>query len=211
MKIAVFGASGRIGQRTVREALARGHEVRAIVHDPAHFHLTHPHLTVTVGDILDPASVAQTVAGQDVVVSAIGPTGSEHAQVLVEAAHSLLDGLTHAGVRRLIVVGGAGSLEVAPGVQLMDTPDFPAAWRPIAQAHRDALEVYRTAKLDWTYVSPAGFIAPGERTGTYRIGTDQLLTDDKGESHISMEDYAIALVDEIETPRFLRQRFTVAY
>ncbi|HLZ57791.1 MAG TPA: NAD(P)H-binding protein, partial [Ktedonosporobacter sp.] len=110
-----------------------------------------------------------------------------------------------------IVVGGAGSLEVAPGLHLVDTPDFPAAWKPTALAHRDALEVYRKANLDWTYVSPAALIAPGERTGTYRTGTDKLLTDEKGESRISAEDYAIAILDEVEHPHFIRRRFTVAY
>jgi putative NADH-flavin reductase len=110
-----------------------------------------------------------------------------------------------------IIVNGAGSLEVAPGVQLIDTPDFPAAWRPVALAHRDALQVYRASDLDWTALSPVAFIAPGERTATYRTGTDRLLTDEEGQSRISAEDYAVALVDEIETPRFVLQRFTVAY
>ena len=112
---------------------------------------------------------------------------------------------------RLIVVGGAGSLEVSPGVQLLETPEFPSAWKGVALAHRDALDAYRKSGLNWTYVSPAALIEPGRRTGQYRIGTDQLLKDEKGDSRISMEDYANAVVDEIEKPRFSRQRFTVAY
>ena len=213
MKIALFGASGTIGQRIALEALARGHEVKAIVREPARLHLSHQHLNVAAGNILDPASVAEAVAGYDVVVNATGPRrdGSESPQMPVDAAHSVIEGLTRAGVRRLIVVGGAGSLEVAPGKQLVDTADFPKAWLPGALATRDALAVYRTARLDWTVFSPAGLIQPGERTGTYRTGTDQLVTNDKGESYISAEDYAVALVDEIETPRFVRQRFTAAY
>ena len=122
-----------------------------------------------------------------------------------------MDGLAQARVDRLVVVGGAGSLEVAPGVQLVDTPEFPAAWKGIALAHRDALAVYRGAALDWTYISPAALIGPGERTGQYRTGTDQLLTDKEGESRISVEDFAVAFVDEIENQRFARQRMTVAY
>ncbi len=212
MKIAVFGASGTIGQRIAQEAFFRGHEVKAIVRDPARLPLAHPLLTIEVGDILDSARVAQTIVGSDVVVSAIGPTGSASVRVLVDAAHALIESLPQAGVKRLVVIGGAGSLEVAPGIQLVDTPDFPEALKALALAHREALEAYRTAEnLDWTYVSPALFIAPGERTGAYRIALDQLLTNGKGESRISAEDYAVALVDEIEAPRFVRQRFTVAY
>ncbi len=211
MKIALFGVNGMIGQSIAQEALSRGHEVTAIVRDPSRLSLTHPHLTAVAGDVLDPASVARTVSGHDVVVSAIGPGASQQPQVVVDAARSLLAGLPHTGVQRLIVVGGAGSLEVAPGVQLVDAPDFPEGWRPVALAHRDALQVYHSSNLDWTYISPAAFIAPGERTGGYRTGTDQLVTDENGESRISTEDYAVALVNEIENPQFIRRRFTVAY
>jgi putative NADH-flavin reductase len=126
-------------------------------------------------------------------------------------AHSLITGLVQAGVRRLVIVGGAGSLEVAPGVQLVDTPEFPAAWKGIALAHRDALDVFRTAELDWTYISPAAFIEPGKRTGSFRIGSNQLITDAQGNSRISNEDYAVALVDEVEKGNFIRRQMTVAY
>ena len=109
-------------------------------------------------------------------------------------------------------MGGAGSLEVAPGVQLLDTPDFPEDWRPLAQAHRDALEVYRqNADLEWTYISPAAFIAPGPRIGHYRTAGDQLLLDAQGKSSITIDDFAIAVVDELEQPRHIRERFTAAY
>jgi putative NADH-flavin reductase len=213
MKIALFGATGTIGQRITQEALNRGHKVTAIVRNPASVQIAHPNLTTVKGDALDPASVAQTVAGQDVVVSAVGPKrdGSSGTDFTVNVAHSLIEGLTRAGVSRLLVVGGAGSLEVAPGVLLFDTPDFPAAWRPGAKAAGRALEVYKTANLDWTYFSPANLITPGERTGKYRLGTDQLVTDKDGKSYISAEDYAVALVDEIEKPQFIRRRFTAAY
>jgi putative NADH-flavin reductase len=212
MKIALFGASGMIGQRVTQEALARGHQVTALVRHPEKVTASHHNLTVQAADALDPASVAAVVAGHDVVVSAISPNGQQP-QVLVDSAHSLLEGVARAGVQRLIVVGGAGSLEVAPGLQLVDSPAFNPAWRPGALAHREGLAVYRqsTANVDWTYFSPANYIAPGERTGTYRLGTEQLVTDDQGKSYISAEDYAVALLDEIETPRFTRQRFTAAY
>jgi uncharacterized protein len=213
MKIALFGASGMIGQRVAKEALAHGHEVRAIVRNTANFPLTHPNLTVVSGNILDASSVTQAVAGCDIVVNATRESGASapDRNEYIDAAHALMEGLPRAGVRRLIVVGGAGSLEVAPGVQLVDTPDFPEAWKPGAARLRDALPVYRTADLDWTFFCPAGLIRPGERTGKFRLGTDQLITNDKGESSISAEDYAVALVDEIEHPRFVRRRFTIGY
>jgi putative NADH-flavin reductase len=211
MKIALFGATGTIGRRIAQEALARGHELTAIVRDPARLDVSHECLTAVKGDVLDAASVAAAVKGHDAVISAYGPGGSAPPRTLVDAAPSLIEGLGRAAVRRLVVVGGAGSLEVAPGVQLVDTPGFPAAWKPAALAHRDALAVYRTADLDWTYVSPAALIAPGERTGRFRIGTDRLVIDDKGESRISAEDYAVALLDEVERPQFIRRRMTVGY
>ena len=217
MKVALFGG-GMIGQRVAREALARGHTVTAIVRDPARFNanfgdLTDKGLTVAQGDARDAKSVAEAAAGHDAVVSAVGPSGGQPPAMLVETARALLAGLAEAGVRRLIVVNGAGSLEVAPGQQLLDTPQFPAAWQPVARAHRDALEAMRAsgADLEWTALSPAALIAPGERTGAYRSGGDQLITDAQGESRISAEDYAVAVVDELETPRHPRQRFTVAY
>ncbi|MBV9227838.1 MAG: NAD(P)-dependent oxidoreductase [Chloroflexi bacterium] len=210
MKIALFGV-GMIGQRVAQEALSRGHEVKAIVRDAAHVQLSHPHFTVAEGNILDPDSIARSVAGYDAVVNATRQGRTESPEAFSQAAHSLIEGLKHAGVNRLVVVGGAASLEVAPGVELLDSPDFPAAWRPGAAALRDALAIYRTADLDWTFFSPAALISPGERTGKFRIGTDQLVTDEKGESRISAEDYAVALVDELEKPRFIRRRFTVAY
>jgi len=218
MRIALFGASGTIGRRIAAEALQRGHGVTAVVRDPTRFAKPADTLDVVKGDILDPASVAAAVRGQDAVISAVGPahTGDVRPQMLVDAARSLIAGLQRAGVRRLGVVGGAGSLEVALGVQLVDTPGFPAAWRPVALAHRDALTVYRATPaaptgLDWTYFSPAALIEPWERTGTYRIGTDQLLTDAKGESRISAEDFAVAVLDELERGAHPRQRITVAY
>ncbi len=209
MKIVLFGASGMIGQRILQEALTRGHQVTGIARNPANIKVTHKALKTAKGDATDKASVAALVPGHDVVISAIGPKQDEAPDMLIKAAHALIDGLKQAGVKRLIVVGGAGSLEISPGVLLLDS--LPEAWRPVARAARDALGIYRTADLDWTYISPAGFIEPGQRTGKYRTGKDRLLTDAKGESRISAEDYAVGLMDEVEKPRALRQRITFAY
>ena len=212
MKIIVFGASGRIGSRIAQEALTRGHEVTAVARDPARLTLTHPKLRVTNGDATKSASVAAAVAGADVVVTSIGPDLSKGVgTVLTDAARALLEGLKKAKVKRLIVVGGAGSLEAAPGVLVMNTPQFPADWKPLAQSHADALAIYRAEKvLDWSYLSPAVLIEPGTRTGSYRVGADAVVADAAGTSHISMEDYAVALLDEVEKPKHSRTRFTVA-
>jgi uncharacterized protein len=209
-KIALFGGSGMIGQRILNEALSRGHKVTAIVRDVTKFKADRPNLEVKPGDVLKPESVALAVRGNDVVISAYGPGAGDPRQ-LVTAAHSLIEGVGAAGPMRLIVVGGAGSLEVSPGLQLVDAPNFPAAWKPAALAARDALGVLRNAPFEWTYFSPAAFIQPGTRTGKYRTGTEQLVTDAKGESRISAEDYAVAMIDEIEKPQFIRKRFTAAY
>jgi uncharacterized protein len=211
MKIALFGFNGMIGQRLAREALSRGHEVQGIARHQENGQQSGAGFTAVKGDILDPASVAEVVAGCDVVINATGARGNDAAAFYVPSAKSLIEGLTRAHVQRLIVVGGAGSLEIAPGVQLVDSPDFPAAWKAGALAIRDSLAVYRTSDLDWTFFSPAAFIAPGERTGSYQIGTDQLVTNTQGESKISAEDYAVALIDEVEQPHFIRRRFTAAY
>jgi len=211
MKIAVFGASGMIGQRITLEALVRGHEVKVITRHPAQFPIAHPRLSVVQGDILAAGTIAETVTGSDVVINATGPAHDENSDAVAfyrDSTQAVIEGVKRAGVKRLLVVGGAGSLEVAPGVQLVDTPEFPAAWKVGAGALRDALPVYRASDINWTFFSPAAFIAPGKRSAHYRTGTDQLQANDQGESYISVEDYAVAMIDEIETPQFERQRFT---
>jgi putative NADH-flavin reductase len=206
MKLIVFGANGRQGSRLVAEALERGHEATAAVHDANRAENVDPRARTVAADASDPASVATAAAGHDAAINATG--GGGHSAV----ARALLSGLSQAGVRRLIVVGGAGSLEVAPGVRLVDTPEFHDEWKPEALGHAEALAVYRSADtdVDWTYVSPAAMLAPGERTGRYRTGGEQLLVGEDGTSAISMEDFAMALLDELEQGRHLRQRFTAA-
>ena len=208
MKIALFGASGMIGSRIAQEALARGHEVTAVVRTPGKLAAKHGKLKEVTGDASDAASVARVTAGQDVVISAISVADEAG---LLRATEAQIKGVRQSGAPRLLVVGGAGSLEVAPGLQLVDAPDFPAAYRAPALAHREVLKVYRKADLDWTYLSPAAVIAPGERTGKFRLGGDQLVADAKGDSKISAEDYAVAMIDEVEKPQHVRQRFTLAY
>jgi uncharacterized protein len=207
VKIALFGAGGTIGQRILKEALNRGHEVTVVARDPARI----PGLHAVKANILNPLGIAAEIRGSDVVISAIGPRSGEDAQVVVKAAAALIGGVKSAGVPRLLIVGGAGSLEVEPGVQLADMPQFPAAWRSIAVAHRDALDMYRDSDIDWTYFSPAISIEPGERTGVYRIGGDEVLMDTKGQSRISAEDYAMAIIDEVEKPKLSQRRVTIAY
>lgn len=211
MKIALFGAGGMVGSRIAQEALDRGHELTAVSRDPMKLTLEHPRLHKLTGDALDPASVTAAVLGQHAVISAFGPGHHGDPQDVVRAARALIAGVKAAGVKRLLVVGGAGGLEVKPGLQLVDSPDFPAAWKPIALAHREALGVYRGADLDWTYLAPAALIQPGARTGHYRTDSAALLTDAKGESRISAEDYAVAMLDELERPKHPRARFTAAY
>lgn len=210
MKILLVGGSGTIGSRILAEAVGRGHTVTTVTRDPAKVS-ARAGVTAVKGDALDPNSLAELAKGHDAVVSAYSP-GADPAKV-IDAARVHVAALPKAGVKRLVVVGGAGSLEVAPGVQLVDTPEFPAAWKQIALTHRDALGVYRKdgAALEWTYFSPAALIEPGERTGKFRTGTTQLIADDKGQSRISAEDYAIALVDELEKPKHVRGQLTAAY
>ncbi|GAA1556734.1 NAD(P)H-binding protein [Actinomadura kijaniata] len=207
MKILLIGATGMIGSRVAAEARARGHEVTGTTRRGAGG-------TARL-DAADAGAVAALAAGHDAVVLAVSPPrdGSEPAAPLLAAGDGVLEGLRGAGVRRLVVVGGAGSLEVAPGARLVDTPGFPAIYKNESFPDAQLLQVIRAeaGDLDWTYVSPAAEIAPGERTGTFRTGGNRLLTDAAGDSRISAEDYAVALVDELEKPQAVGRRITVAY
>ena len=213
MKIALIGCTGTIGQRILTEAISRGHQVTVIARNPLHITQRHENLRTVTGDILDPESIAEATSGHEIVISAYGPPEGKRGQ-LIEATRSLLAGVRQApGVKRLITVGGAGTLEVAPGVQLLDTLFIPKVWRPSAIAHREAKHIIQDSDLglDWTILSPAMNISPGIRTGKYRTGTEQLIVDEHGKSEISTEDYAVALLDEVENHRFSRKRFTVGY
>lgn len=212
MNIALIGASGFIGTALRREALARGHALTALVTQPRKLEAG-PGLTITRADVNSTDELASLLAGHDAVLSAF----SGHAQEDVEGYYlkgmrSILEATRRSGVRRLLVAGGAGSLEVAPGVQLLDTPQFPAAYRASAEGARKALALLRAESgVDWTMLSPSAVIAPGDRTGRFRLGDDQLLANAQGESRISVEDYAVAFIDELEKPTHSRRRFTVGY
>ncbi|MGC7101747.1 NAD(P)-dependent oxidoreductase [Amycolatopsis lurida] len=216
MKILLIGATGMIGSRVTTEALGRGHQITAATRSgrvdalPADLALT----TVAL-DASAPSQVAERATGHDAVVSAISPPrdGSDPAPVLLAAYRSVVEGLRAAGVRRLVVVGGAGSLKTASGQDRVDEPDFPAVYKAESLAQREVLTFLRdeVTDLDWIYLSPADEIAPGERTGTFRLGGDRMLVAADGSSFISAEDYAVALVDELEKNEAVRSRVTVAY
>jgi putative NADH-flavin reductase len=221
MKIVLYGATGRAGSRILTELLGRHHEVVAVVRnldeDPDRL-APNDGLTVQQGDLSSIEAIAEAIGGAQAVVSAYGPPPDKTDQ-LIDVTKREIAAVQQVSQQasspeyapRLMVVGGAGSLEVAPGVTLESTKDFPAAWKPIAQAHEKGLKLLRESSIDWTYLSPSAFFEPGQRTGKFRLGQDELLTAADGKSSISMEDFAIALVDELEQPQHRRQRFTIGY
>ena len=212
MKIALIGASGYVGAKLRDEALRRGHQVVAIVRDPGKL----PDavgLTARAADVYDSSQVAAAVAGSDVVLSAFSSAGeAEDVQGKhLRASRAIVAGTKHAGVDRLVVIGGAGSLFVAPGVQLVDTDTFPAEWKAGARGARDALtDLQKEGELEWTFVSPPPMLVPGERTGKYALGGDGVPPmRDGNPASISTDDLAVAVLDEIEKPKHHRQRFSV--
>ena len=211
MKLFIFGASGMVGQALVQEALRRGHQVTAAARDVSKAAAT-PGVALKQVDAGNESAVREAVAGSDAVIAAVSGRKSGH-DTVPAIARSLLAALPLAGVPRLLWVGGAGSLEVAPGVPLMSAPNFPAAYKDEALGQGRALEVFRASAstLNWTYFSPAALLQPGERTGQYRVGGDQLLTDAAGNSQISVADFALAMLDELDRNAHPRQRITFAY
>lgn len=213
MNIALIGGTGFVGSAVLEELLQRGHQVTALARNPAKY-APRSGVKVEPADVLDAAQVAHAVEGQDAVASAYNPGWAEPQlhDLFLQGSRAITEGVKRSGVKRLLVVGGAGSLFVAPGVQLVDTPEFPAEWKQGALAAREALNLIRQeSTLAWTFLSPAVMLAPGERTGKFRIGGDEVLMSGNQPGGISVADLAVAIVDEIETPRHLKQRFTVAY
>jgi putative NADH-flavin reductase len=233
MDIGIIGATGNIGQRVVREAFGRGHRVTGFTRDPAKLEEADANISWKAIDVLDADSVRRAIGGLDVLISLYQPGNASKdfgasvaraiadPSVYVTAAKALLSALEDHPRTRLIVVGGAGSLEIRPGVTSADSPEelrrglellgLPGDYEAAVRGHRDALNVYRTSNRLWTYLSPAGSIYAGERTGRFRLGRDRLLVDANGRSRISFEDAAVALIDEAELPRHIQRRFTIGY
>lgn len=209
MHIALYGATGNSGSRILNELLTRGHQVTAIIRSPEKL-AARPGLTVVQGDAASVDGIAGKIKGADAVVSAYAPPADDTDQILPVTAR-LIDAVRQTGVPRLLIVGGAGNLEVAPGVTVLASGHVPAEWVPIATSHAKLLEQVKKSEINWTYFSPAAFFVPGERTGKFRLGTNQLIANEQGDSRISLEDYAIALVDELESPKHERERFTIGY
>ena len=205
MKIALIGATGNAGSRILAELSRRGHAVTAIARNIEKVPAL-PGVVPAKADAADVKALAAALKGHDAIISSLrfqspGPTPQQ-----------LIDLVRRSGVKRYLVVGGAASLEIAPGQILLNAPNFPPAYKPEASAGKAFLDALREAKdLDWTFLSPSAFFGPGERTGKFRLADDTLLTAADGKSHISYEDYAVAMLDEIENPRHIRARFTVGY
>lgn len=216
MKIALIGATGYVGAKILDEALARGHEVTAVGRNPGEAG-ERPGLTAKVVDVHDVPALADVLRGHDAVVNAFSPGRGISQEGIFEkfvtGYRAVIDGAKASGVKRFLAVGGAGSLKTAAGIEFLDSPEFPDAYRPNMNGIRGTREQYYMLKdepeLDWVFLAPSSFLTPGERTGAYRIGKDHLLIDEAGESKISLEDYAKAMVDELEVPAHHRERFTV--
>jgi hypothetical protein len=214
MKILLIGATGNIGQRILKETLLKGYQVKAVQRNPAGITIQNDQLTVSKGDLLNEKEAKELVKEADVVISAISPAGGLTPEQFKTANKNLINALQGDEHVRAIIVGGAGSTEVSPGIRLMDSAimeQLPAEWKPAIYAHAEVLDLYKASGINWTYFSPASLISAGERTGQYRLGTTNMIVDANGESKISYEDYAVALVDEIARPRHIRQQFSIGY
>lgn len=207
MNIVLFGATGRAGRPILDELLSRGHTVTAVARHPEGLPDT---VQAVRGDLADVAQIERTIAGADAVVSAYAPP-REDTDLLPQVTERLIAAVGQAGVARLVVVGGCGSLEFSPGLTVLDSGHWPEPFVPIAKSHMKALAALRASPINWTYFSPPMSITPGERTGTFRLGGDELIKDAEGKSRVSFEDYAVALVDELERPAHERARFTIGY
>ncbi len=207
MNVVLYGATGNSGSRILQELASRGHAVTAIARDPAKLPAS---VRAQGGDLNDVDEIAKAIAGADAVISAYAPPMSD-TDALLGVTERQIAAVRKAGNVRLLVVGGAGSLTVAPGVTVLTSGHLPAALVPIATSHANALELLKSSDIRWTYLSPAAFFEAGERTGRFRLGHDELIADAEGNSRISFEDYAIALVDELEKPAHEQQRFSIGY
>jgi putative NADH-flavin reductase len=207
MKIVLYGVTGNSGQRILQELTNRGHVVTAVARNISKLP---PTVKAVKDDLSNIDAIASVIAGADIVVSAYAPP-QDNTDALLGVTERQIAAVKKAGASRLIVVGGAGLLEVTPGVTLITSGYLPEAVLPIATSHEKALRILKGSDINWTYFSPAGFFEPGQRTGKYRLGTTNLIANEKGESRISFEDYALALVDEIEKPAHERGQLSIGY
>jgi len=218
MKIALIGASGFVGSKVLAEALRRGHKVTAIVRRPERL-APHRNLRAVNVNVLHRDELARILAGHDVVISSYNPArgvpGPEVFHRHVRGHRAIIAAAKKSGVKRFLAVGGAASLKTPAGVEFLDSPEFPAAFEPFKPGIRGTRELYYLLKkepgLDWVFLSPSVMIAPGKRTGKFRLGKDHVLYDEKGASRISLQDYAVAMIDELEHPKHHHERFTVGY
>lgn len=217
MRIALIGATGFVGKVILNELLARGQAVTALVREPSKLTVTNDNLHVIKVDVTNTEALVKAIQGYDVVISAYnaGWTNPNLYHDFLEGVKAIQEGVKQAGVKRIIVIGGAGSLYASEGVQIVDTPEFPSEWKPGATAARDYLNILKDEKdLDWTFISPAVEMhqgLPRKRTGAYRLGTDYPVADESGRSWITVNDLAVAIVDETLHPKHIKQRFTVGY
>jgi hypothetical protein len=207
MNVVLYGATGNSGQRILKELTNRGHHVTAVARDTSKIPST---VKAVKDDLSNVEAIASIIAGADVVVSAYAPP-QDNTDALLGVTERQIAAVKKAGAARLIVVGGAGLLEVAPGVTLIASGYLPEAYLPIAKSHEKALGILKASDINWTYFSPAGYFEAGDRTGKFRLGTTNLIANEKGDSRISFEDYAVALVDEIEIPAHERGQLSIGY
>lgn len=214
-KVALIGASGFIGSQLVKELLSRGYQVTAIVRSADKIKNDDKNLKVVSADVFDTDKLAEVLKNNDAVISAYNPgwTNPNIYDDTIKGFQSIIEAVKKAGIKRLQAVGGAGSLLVAPGKTVVDSGAIPDEILPGVKALALVLkdQFLPEKELDWVFFSPAGTIEPGERTGKYRLGLDNLITDDQGNSKISVQDYAKAMVDELENPKHHQQRFTIGY
>jgi len=214
-KILLIGASGFVGTAILNEALDRGNKVIAVVRHPEKIKTIHKNLQVTQGDVSSAKTVADLCNGVDAVISAYNPgwTNPDIAAETTRVYKAIIGGVRKAGVKRLLIVGGAGSLFISPGKRFMDAGLLPESFLPAVRALAEVyLKDLKTEKsIDWVFFSPAGDLHPGKRTANYRLGKDDLIVNEKGESKISVQDYAVAMIDELEKPAHHRERFTIGY
>ena len=214
-EIVLIGASGFVGSAILKEALDRGFKVIAVVRHPEKIKTVHKDLIVKQYDVSSADTVAEVCKGADAVISAYNP-GWKNPDIAKETTlvyKAILEGVRKAGVKRFLVVGGAGSLLISPGKRIMDSGLIPESYLPAVRALADVYLIDLTAEksIDWVFFSPAGIIEPGQRTGKFRLGKDDMIVNEKGESKISVQDYAVAMIDEVEKPSHHKERFTIGY